>query len=113
MLLFKCLDTLMSAGEGYCNSFYELNKHDTANSCLKSAIQQPNCNSDNLVISFGKGTRSKRCFCNCLFDCTAHTHHTDGNVVNPSCTLVGSSLGINGFDSYTSIKGISCNTKVR
>ena len=101
----------MSAGEGYCKSFYELHKHDTAHSCLKSATQQPNCNRDNLVISFGKGTRSKRCLCNCVSDCT--THHIDGNVINPSCTLIGSSLGINGFDSYIYTKGISCNIKVR
>ena len=103
----------MPAGEGYCKSFYDLNEHDSADSCLKSATQNPNCNSDNLVISFGKGTRSKRCLCNCVTNCTTHTQHTDETVVNPSCTLVGSSLGIDGYNSYTSTTGISYNTKER
>ena len=100
------LDTLISAGEGYCRSFYELNKQDSAQSCFESAAQHANCNSDNLVISFGKGRRHKRCFCNCVKNCKTHTHQPSETVVNPACTLVGSALGINGFDSYAATKGM-------
>ena len=63
------------------------------------------------MISFGKGTRSRRCLCSCVENCKTHTHHPNETVVNPSCTLVGSALGTNGFDSYAATKGKFCNTE--
>ena len=77
----------------------------SAQECVQSAYNHPNCKSTDLVISFGKGSRSGRCLCNCVNGCATHSHHPDETIVNPSCTLIGSSLGIDGFDSYTSSKG--------
>ena len=103
------LDTVIFAGDGYCGNFHEINPYDTALSCFESATKHPNCNVNDLVISFGKGTRSRRCLCNCVHNCKTHTHHPHETVVNPSCTLVGSSLGLNGFDSYKATTGIFFN----
>ena len=99
------LGSIIFAGKGFCAKFYELNTQESAQSCFESASEHPNCNTIDLVISFGKGTRSGRCICNCIDNCNTQTHHPYETVVNPSCALAGSSLGKNGFDSYIATKG--------
>ena len=99
------IDRTFFAGEGYCKNYHELDKQDSYEACMNSAIGNSKCSKDEFVVSFGKGNRKGRCMCNCP-QCDPKKTTKTGPVIMPSCELIGFELGDNGFDAYAATKGI-------
>jgi len=83
-----CSDTtdlnLVEDGEGYCQTYRELDRTSSAELCAVQARFNMHCNLENLMISYGKGVRAERCLCG----------------TSENCDYTGTSLGEDGYTTY-------------
>ena len=77
--------TLVDIGDGYCASFKELAQVDSPGKCMTMANANAAC-VDTTAVSFGKGSRARRCLCDTTVSCGA---------------LDGLVLGANGYDRFS------------
>jgi len=76
---------LQHIGQGYCSNYRELSRTNSKEECYHHALESGACaGAKDLVISYGKGSRRKRCLCN----------------TGETCRLIQQRLGRNGYDSY-------------
>ena len=86
-------------GEGSCKTHHELAEQDSYEACINAAIGDSKCSKDDFVVSFGKGSRSGQCRCNCD-QCDSESTKRGPVLYESSCMLIGTDLGEHGFDAY-------------